>query len=465
MDSSGLQEMLESIYAPNAVVHMLSGKAIARAVRGHFIVDAALNALILHSGFNAPLPCQPMSHSSDNEADVEAPTKNQDVDEALTLYEKLMGGEISAEEVCSSSVLERIKNSLKNHSESQKKSSRTSALWVQYMNMIDILRKFIRAERTGNWELHLQAIQDMLPYMAASGHNSYTKSAMLYLQQMLNLKAQHPDVQQHFDKGLHVIQRSNRLWAGLSSDLIIEQVLKRSLKTSGGLTRGRGMTEHQRLLWLLSRPACAEVNQAMQELTEVNYNTGEQNKDMTVAKQARDWKDTLTVLQYLQERNPFSSESSLRSIATGVHAHPTVNVDKAVAIGDMILTSMNGTTPAEYTFKKRNQAVTLGLKSSSVKINGDRIQIDPLLLFQRLTTVIQSSDDLESAFKHELCSYPSALFDSSLLLREADKPALAGAIWKACECEAPPDISEDGIQYVLDGEALLQRIPWSRGST
>ena len=212
MDSSGLQEMLESIYAPNAVVHMLSGKAIARAVRGHFIVDAALNALLLHSGFNAPLPCQPI------EADVEIATKNHDVDEALTLYEKLMAGEISAEEVCSSKVLERIKDNLKNHSDSMKKSSRTSALWVQYMHMIDILRKFIKAERTGNWELHLQAIQDMLPYMAASGHNSYTKSAMLYLQQMSNLKTQHPDVHQHFNKGLHVIRRSNRLWAGLSSD-------------------------------------------------------------------------------------------------------------------------------------------------------------------------------------------------------------------------------------------------------
>ena len=33
-----------------------------------------------------------------------------------------------------------------------------------------------------------------------------------------------------------------------------------------------------------------------------------------------------------------------------MHAHLTVNVDKAVAIGDMILTSMNGTTPAKYTF-------------------------------------------------------------------------------------------------------------------
>ena len=57
-----------------------------------------------------------------------------------------------------------------------------------------------------------------------------------------------------------MIRRSNRPWAGLSSDLVIEQVLMRSLKTSGGLTRGRGMTENQHLLWLLSEPACAEVN-------------------------------------------------------------------------------------------------------------------------------------------------------------------------------------------------------------
>jgi hypothetical protein len=281
---------------------MLSGKAIARAVRGHFIVDAAINALMLHSGFNAPLPCQPVSCSSDGEADVEAPTENQDVDEALALCEKLMAGEISAEEVCSFNILDRIKNSLKNYSKSVKKSSRTSALWVQYMDMIDILRKFIRAERTGNRELHLQAIQDMLPYMAASGHNSYTKSAMLYLQYMSNLETQHPDVQRNFNKGLHVIRRSNRLWAGLSSDLVIEQVLMRSLKTSGGLTQGRGMTERQRLLWLLSRSACAEVNQAMQELTGVNYNTGEQNKDMIAARQARDWKDTLSVLQIFRSK-------------------------------------------------------------------------------------------------------------------------------------------------------------------
>ena len=90
----------------------------------------------------------------------------------------------------------------------------------------------------------------------------------------------------------------------------------------------------------------------MQELTGVNYNTGEQNKDMTAARQARDWKDTLTALQDLQEQNPltFSLDPSLRSITTGVHSHPTVNVDEAVAVGDMRLPQMNGTAPVECSF-------------------------------------------------------------------------------------------------------------------
>jgi len=40
----------------------------------------------------------------------------------------------------------------------------------------------------------------------------------------------------------------------------------------------------------VSRPACAEVNLAMQEVTGINYNTGE---IMKAARQARDWKGTL----------------------------------------------------------------------------------------------------------------------------------------------------------------------------
>ena len=260
-----------------------------------------------------------------------------DLEKARALYEKLMDGTMFFEETCVSDVLNRFKDRLQTHAESAKMSSRTSALWVQYMNMVDILRKFIRAERTGNWALHLQAMQDLLPYLAASGHNMYTKFARVYLQQITDLKPEHHDVQQRFDDGFHAIRRSDRQWTGHSSDLIIEKVMMRSLNSSGGLTRGRGMTEHQRLVWLLPTPACAEINRAMQELTEVNYNTVEQNKDMSEVRQTSDWEDTLAVLHYLHDRAPLCKDSSLRSIVTGVHAHPTVNVDTAHAVGATIL--------------------------------------------------------------------------------------------------------------------------------
>ncbi len=101
--------------------------------------------------------------------------EKMDPETARALYQKLMDGTMSVEETCVSDVLNRIKDRLQTHAESANMSSRTSALWIQYMKMADILRKFIRAERTGNWPLHLQAIQDMLPYLAASGHNLYPK--------------------------------------------------------------------------------------------------------------------------------------------------------------------------------------------------------------------------------------------------------------------------------------------------
>ena len=56
MAESGLRELLEIIYASNAVDHILSGKAISQAVRSHLIVDAALNCLLYSSALSVPIP-------------------------------------------------------------------------------------------------------------------------------------------------------------------------------------------------------------------------------------------------------------------------------------------------------------------------------------------------------------------------------------------------------------------------
>ena len=47
MKGPGLEEVLENIYGPNAVKHIISGKAYARALRAYFLVEGTLvNKLI-----------------------------------------------------------------------------------------------------------------------------------------------------------------------------------------------------------------------------------------------------------------------------------------------------------------------------------------------------------------------------------------------------------------------------------
>jgi len=346
------------------------------------------------------------------------------------------------------------------------KGRRTAVLWMQYMDMIDILKTFIRAERSGNWELHLYSLQAMLPYFAASGHNHYTKSVYIYLQIMNKLDETNPEVYKRFQDGFHVIRRSNRYWAGLSTDLAIEQVLMRSVKTTGGLTRGRGLTEIQRLVWLMSMPMCAQVNEAMQTLTDVQYATSNQHVDTSPARQERDFKDVIEIMKYLHARNPFDNDLSLKSISSGVVADRNVNADTAKDVGEKILKSMKGEVVVKHTFKKKDQVVTLAQKAA-VKISGTQSHVDPQLLFQRFVLVATGGryDDPQDLFRYEMCSYPPSLFDETLLPRQANKPALADAIWDQVNKDCHDVSCPQGSEYVLDGGALIHRVPWSNGQT
>ena len=78
---------------------------------------------------------------------------------------------------------------------------------------------------------------------------------------------------------------------------------------------------------------------------------------------------------------------------------------------------------------------------------------DQLPFLQQIKT-----STLKPLFEYELSPYPPALFDTSSLIRSANKYKLAGALSKfqLVQVEAP----QEGVKYVLDGGALLQGIPW-----
>ena len=165
-------------------------------------------------------------------------------------------------------------------------------------------------------------------------------------------------------------------------------------------------------------PACAEKNHIMREMTGVQFNSGEQNKDMSKARRIRDMKDTVTILRALAVHNPFSldTNNNLRNIMNGVNADSNANADTTKSVGEKILSPMNGKLATDYSFKRSAQAVTMASKST-VKIADDQVQVDPQLLFQRLIIACDNSQ-LEELFQYELCTYPRALFDSPFMLRQ-----------------------------------------------
>ena len=473
MAGSGLRQVLEEVYASNTVGHMLSGKAISRAVRGHLLIDAALNTMLSAEVFR----CKPKQICVEEEDDTSHDLHTTaDVTDLFEDYDQMVNTNDfqalykATDDILSETPMTSVENdqAIQAFSENlqyikeQHHTSLTAKLWMQYMDMVDLLRTFIRGERLGDWSLHLYSLYGMLPYFAAAGHNLYLKSVYIYLTKMMKLKETHPEVYEHFVRGLHVVRRSDRLWAGLSPDLIIEQCLMRSLKTTGGLTRGRGMTELQRLVWVLSRPASAEINNAMQELTGITYSTSDQHKDTTSARMMKDSSDTKKLLQYLLQHNPFDPETSLRNIATGISAEPAVNAHEGKTVGDRILQSMKGKLVGEYSFKKKHQVINMETKTT-VRNTGEDLQVDPQLLFQRLVTAGLRCDELIEVFTYELCAFPPALFESKSGMLVAQKASLRAAL--CAQMKTSSSLPPDPLQYVLDGGALLHRIPWNRGTT
>ena len=104
------------------------------------------------------------------------------------------------------------------------------------------------------------------------------------------------------------------------------------------------------------------------------------------------------------------------------------NVERAKEIVIEILKKMHGKCPKDFSFKRKDQAITLASKNA-IKIKDENVQIDPNLMFQRLaSSIVKTEDHLGEALKHELCTFPPSLFETSGILNEAQKPQLMDAI-------------------------------------
>jgi hypothetical protein len=300
---------------------------------------------------------------------------------------------------------------------------------LQYIDYVQILQDFIRAERLSDWNLHLTSLAQMLNLFAATGHRNYAKSARLYLQMMLNLRETHPWLHEQLSvNSLHAVRRTDRYWAGLWTDLVIEQVMMRSVKSRGGLTHGRGMSESVRLMWVKSMHRCAAVHSAIASLTgSDNAATDVQHVECGKARRRRDGDDLKKMLAFFQDRNPFKYiDGRLRSLSSGIVASESdeIDCDNAEDAGKLVMSSMDNIPYDSVKIKKASQVKTLADVTTKVFGCKKKYPLDSLALFNRLLAIAQRNADMDAYFKFELTAYPTALFTDSASLRKTNKAVI-----------------------------------------
>ena len=120
MEASGLNDILGEIYGDNAVIHMLSGIAYSRALRGHLIIDQASSKFIIKK-------------------------LNDDsfISELEPLYNDATEGKKETSEIEGNNILHEISARIQETKKTLASESRTSKLWLGYRRIIDIIRKYI----------------------------------------------------------------------------------------------------------------------------------------------------------------------------------------------------------------------------------------------------------------------------------------------------------------------------------
>ena len=164
-DNSGLEDLLilSDVYASGTASHLLKGKQYNQGVRAHKLMSEAFFRL-QWSEFLSWL-----SKSNQVPANSEVTCIEAKIDalvKAVTLQEAI--AEPLEELITAMTPLTEQFNSFKTEG---RKSSFMFGFWDEYLEMVSLMRTFIRAERSGDWSLHLNATAGMIAIFLFHGQN------------------------------------------------------------------------------------------------------------------------------------------------------------------------------------------------------------------------------------------------------------------------------------------------------
>lgn len=346
-----------------------------------------------------------------------------------------------------------------------------SAFWMSYLDIVgEILLGLIRASREGNWDLHMSAIQKLIPWCFAYDRVNYSRYLPVYLAQMNNLQRDHPEVKEQFDNGAFAVQLSDgNPFGRIPVDQTIEVTINKDTQTTGGTTKYSKKQGAVRRYYLTAEYRSGFLGH-LRDMTQTNrsdvHHTELQNPRIQ-----KDEKSVTAVTEVLNNWiNPFEENHELVCISTATTARKDVRdaLIEAHQKGKQAYSQfheerLQSNPPQKKfhdpipklklkTFSSMSQKKRTVTQGKTIILKTDRS------LFGRIVVIAQSRNlEMKEVFCHPLGPLPWSLSTPDGTPRKTAKAVLAKQLQKlATPADGLPNNCNSAT--VIDAMSLVQKV-------
>ena len=317
----------------------------------------------------------------------------------------------------------------------------------QYMSM-ELEMMFVRAVRTANWQLHLQALELFSKYFFAHDRLNYARMIPVYLADMKALPQSDPDIYIELVDENWIVNKNLQVpFYGIGADNGLEHV-NQSMKVSGGLI---GITQNTsaRAKFFLIAPELSRLAEQAKKMAGISVRVTERHHNLTNAVLSREERKICKLFTTIASfTNPFTqSGDELFNLVTKVVVPDYVK-------RDLCAQRTEGEKLLDTFVKERIQVASIKLwsvikkrklltwkstgKRTKVKVNDTIVELqEDRSLFARMMIVCHTRREIniaEAVGEYEFTVVPRVLFAADgTMLHCLQKSALMSLIEK----EAP----------------------------
>ncbi len=296
--------------------------------------------------------------------------------------------------------------------------------WLKTLTLELLLLRYIRSLREGNFQLYVESLTQIIPWMFALDHTHYSRWLPVHIRDMTTLAEKHPNVLAEFKSGKFVVHKTRNKFSAMALDQCHEQN-NAMVKGSGGAI---GLTGNPVALrcWMVAGPEIARITAEFEEQVrhqkDDGGDAGHHHHDQQPAVQVAFLKDVRALVTVFEEMgNPFLERSQdLLVIDTKdiMNAQVAETVRRIKTLGEEQYTEYvterleECTTPITQTIPKNKLPLFSRPPVKSKSRHKEQLAAlkSDCGLFSRLYISCQTRDgDMDNFFSHENQAAPPAL--------------------------------------------------------